>query len=648
MEPTKPRAYSYIRFSTPEQAKGASLSRQRRLTREYVIANNLELDRQLTFKDLGLSAFTQQNLEPGAELRRFIDLVKAGVVPRGSYLLIESLDRLTRATIYTAMSLLGELLDQGIIVVTLLDKMRYEKTGTKDDFPGLIISMAILQRANEESETKRTRLNDAWERKRGNISTKKLTRLCPAWLTLAEDGSRYLEIPERVEVVREIITLTRQGVGKQRIATILNERGVKSIAPSRVDRKAEAKAQDLAEGWDEMAADEGSHFIDDEGVKPDPNRRSKANLAQGWHASYIRKLLSNRALIGEFQPHKLEPTDGLGGPNARTLKRRRRPYGPPIPDYFPALLSEDQFAVLQAEIAKRGTKVGGRRGADFANLFMGLLRCGYCDGPMVYINKGADTRRNRDSRRNRFFVCSTARRGLGCHKVPWVYHEFEESFFAHATKTDFTDFLKSSESRIDERNLREELTATEQRLAHNHDTRKRLVDMLTGRDTTGLDDVMDKIAELKAESAKLSDVATKTRAALALAGSANRDTQDVINMLGELRDQVTAKVGAEHYAFRANLNQHLRQLIDAITLYPGGLLSTESERATARAKLLDSGHDALAVDATVNLMFRTAPVPADRCYVISNRGKDLQVLHPDAKTPDFEERLKLVRGKARG
>ncbi len=96
MSSSRPRAYSYIRFSTPEQAKGASLARQRRLTREYVKKHDLVLDRKLTFKDLGLSAFTQQNLEPGAELRRFIDLVKAGDVPRGSYLLIESLDRLSR------------------------------------------------------------------------------------------------------------------------------------------------------------------------------------------------------------------------------------------------------------------------------------------------------------------------------------------------------------------------------------------------------------------------------------------------------------------------------------------------------------------------------------------------------------------------
>ncbi len=635
MSSSRPRAYSYIRFSTPEQAKGASLARQRRLTREYVKKHDLVLDRKLTFKDLGLSAFTQQNLEPGAELRRFIDLVKAGDVPRGSYLLIESLDRLTRATIYTAMGLLGELLEQGVIVVTLMDGMKYEKTGTKDDFPGLIISIAILQRANEESETKRARLNDAWERKRRNIAAKKLTRLCPAWLTLVEDGTRYAEIPERVAIVREIIAMTRQGIGKQRIATIFNERGVKSIAPSRTDRKAEAKARDLAEGWGE-GTDEVIDYIIDDGDEPDPNRRTKANLAQGWHASYIRKLLSNRALIGEFQPHRLDALDNS----------KRKPQGPPIQGYFPALLSEDEFASLQADIAKRGTKVGGRRGTDFANLFMGLMRCGYCGGPMVYINKGADTRKNRDVRRNRFYICSTARRGLGCYKVPWVYHEFEASFFAHATKTDFTDFLTNSASRINERKLREELAATEQRLAHNQDTRRRLVDMLTGRDTTGLDDLMDKIAELKAESTKLSAAATKTRDALALAGSANRDTQEVIDMLGELRDQVVVKVGAEHYAFRANLNQHLRQLIETITLYPGGLLSTEAEQATARTTLLKSGHDTLDVDAAVNEMFRVAPDPAYRCYVISNRGKDLQVLHPDAKTPDFEERLKLVRSKA--
>lgn len=50
-------AYSYIRFSTAEQAKGDSLRRQMERTQEYLSGKDLILDESLTMKDLGVSAF---------------------------------------------------------------------------------------------------------------------------------------------------------------------------------------------------------------------------------------------------------------------------------------------------------------------------------------------------------------------------------------------------------------------------------------------------------------------------------------------------------------------------------------------------------------------------------------------------------------
>jgi DNA invertase Pin-like site-specific DNA recombinase len=44
-------AYSYIRFSTPEQALGDSERRQMEAARDYATANGLQLDESLTFDD---------------------------------------------------------------------------------------------------------------------------------------------------------------------------------------------------------------------------------------------------------------------------------------------------------------------------------------------------------------------------------------------------------------------------------------------------------------------------------------------------------------------------------------------------------------------------------------------------------------------
>src|SRR5215467_1963131 len=89
------RAYSYIRFSTPEQAKGDSLRRQTELSERYAREHGLTLDDKLTFRDLGKSAFRGKNAQEG-ELGDFIKAVEDGRIKRGSYLLVENLDRLSR------------------------------------------------------------------------------------------------------------------------------------------------------------------------------------------------------------------------------------------------------------------------------------------------------------------------------------------------------------------------------------------------------------------------------------------------------------------------------------------------------------------------------------------------------------------------
>src|SRR5262245_26570368 len=118
MEPT---AYSYIRFSSPEQAKGDSLARQVQATKEWCRRNKVRLDESVTLHDLGKSAYTgehRKNPDRHA-LASFLRLVESGKVPRGSsYLVVESLDRLTREHVRAAASLFLSILEQGVSIVT--------------------------------------------------------------------------------------------------------------------------------------------------------------------------------------------------------------------------------------------------------------------------------------------------------------------------------------------------------------------------------------------------------------------------------------------------------------------------------------------------------------------------------------------------
>ncbi|HWX07267.1 MAG TPA: hypothetical protein VN065_15685, partial [Bradyrhizobium sp.] len=52
--PQMTRAYSYVRFSTPDQAKGDSYRRQTEAANEYARRHGLVLDTELTFTDLGV------------------------------------------------------------------------------------------------------------------------------------------------------------------------------------------------------------------------------------------------------------------------------------------------------------------------------------------------------------------------------------------------------------------------------------------------------------------------------------------------------------------------------------------------------------------------------------------------------------------
>ena len=95
MSGQRPKAYSYLRFSTPDQMKGDSFRRQAEMASAYAERHGLDLDEGLTFHDLGVSAFRGKNVVEGA-LGQFISAVNDGRVQPGSYLLVENLDRLSR------------------------------------------------------------------------------------------------------------------------------------------------------------------------------------------------------------------------------------------------------------------------------------------------------------------------------------------------------------------------------------------------------------------------------------------------------------------------------------------------------------------------------------------------------------------------
>jgi len=147
------KCYSYIRFSTLEQSSGDSYRRQLAASKQYAVENGLVFDESLTIKDLGVSAFKKHNIESGA-LGAFITALEDGKIEKGSVLLVESLDRISRAEVMTALKLFLSIIDAGITIITLQDNQKYSTESVNDNWAQLIISLSIMSRAHEEVKIK--------------------------------------------------------------------------------------------------------------------------------------------------------------------------------------------------------------------------------------------------------------------------------------------------------------------------------------------------------------------------------------------------------------------------------------------------------------------------------------------------------------
>ena len=221
------KAYSYIRFSSEKQRKGESIRRQERLSEKYCIKNDLELVKN--YSDLGVSAFDGKNMENA--LGRMLEAIRNGQIETGSYLLVESLDRLSRDKVLKSFSLFSEILSRGVVIVTCQDEQVYTDESLSDNNGAfLFTSLGIMLRAHNESATKSKRCLSAWDGKRKSADTKIITSVCPAWLKPKTDRSGFDIIQENANTVKRMFELAIEGNGYISICRILNSTGVKAIA----------------------------------------------------------------------------------------------------------------------------------------------------------------------------------------------------------------------------------------------------------------------------------------------------------------------------------------------------------------------------------------------------------------------------------
>jgi DNA invertase Pin-like site-specific DNA recombinase/FtsZ-binding cell division protein ZapB len=367
----QPYAISYMRFSTPEQAKGDSIRRQKKKALDWSTRERIPIN--TTFTDAGTSAFT----DIAENLKAILKLIETGKIPAGTYLLVESLDRLSRKKVLEAMPVMLQLIDAGIIIVSLVDNQTYSKE-TLGENDGLIYSLiGTILRANQESEVKSMRLSEAWANKRAQAISggTVMTRRAPAWLRVTGSGKnqRFEGIPERVEIVRRIFDLTIRGLGRRTIIRQFNDEGVASFGSG-----------------------------------------------EKWQPSAIAKILTNKAVLGHFQP--MRKVRGGG----------KEPYGAALPSYFPRIVSAGQFYRAKVAMQSR-VAAGGQRSERVINLLNGLGYCAACQGRMMIENKGPKPKGGR------YFSCSSYARRAGCtNSTRWPVEKIEELVLAKGRLIDWS------------------------------------------------------------------------------------------------------------------------------------------------------------------------------------------------------------------
>lgn len=316
-----PRCYSYLRFSSKEQAKGDSIRRQTEARDQWVARMGLALDEDLVLTDRGISAFKGSHREGDrAALAGFLDLVKSGDVPRGSYLLVENLDRLSREHIRPALTLLLNLIDAGVKVVQLtpVEAVFDEKVEPMQ----LMMAVMELTRGHSESLLKSDRVGKAWKRKKERAALVKapITRECPAWLAV-RDG-RFRVLRGATDTIRLVYKMAAEGHGLKAIVRHLNEKEIPA--------------------W---------------GGRP------------RWTKTPVGKLLLTRRVVGEYQPKKGRVADG-----------------PPIPGFYPAVVTEDEWSLARQAMGERRA-VRGPMGKN-VYLWSGLLKDARDGATVVRVDKG--------------------------------------------------------------------------------------------------------------------------------------------------------------------------------------------------------------------------------------------------------------------
>lgn len=329
IEQNEAQVYLYIRFSRKTQEDGDSERRQLECAHRAAEKYNLTINEDFIMTDRGFSAFKAAHIRKGA-LGGFLEAVKSGDVAKGSILIVESLDRLSREAPFFAQMQFSSLISDGISIITANDSNIYntrEMNRRPEVFYGIY---AVMQRAHEESKRKQALSAGSikgkiLKHKRGEHTTNFTS--VPSWITNKKDG---YELNEKAKAVELIVNMYLNHEGLNTISRELAEREIKS-----------------------------------------PTGRKR------WGITTIRKVLDNPALYGLNKFKLSYDSDGV------TVTEKFE-----FENFYPALISKEEFLVIQERKKKKANSRESYGKVTYLLSSYGkdrcvCSRCGYTTGSQM-------------------------------------------------------------------------------------------------------------------------------------------------------------------------------------------------------------------------------------------------------------------------
>ncbi|QIE84768.1 recombinase family protein [Pseudomonas nitroreducens] len=336
------KAYAYVRYSRITQESGDSEARQYNALERFTASTGVEI--QEVIYDRGKSAFRGDNARSGY-FKEILERINNRKIKKDDFLVVESIDRITRQRVIDGVELLQGILKKGIKIYTTTDEKIYSYSDPARDFETLMMIALIAQRANEESETKSKRLNSAWRKRREK----------------AQNGEIIIKSGKAVPY----------GLRVENGQFVIVEEEQKEI-------------------------EQLFNFILEYGINTSIVKINKISKKK-WNNGTLNKILKAKTVIGCMPMHRIEYDEK--GKSKKILTGY-------IENYYPKIIEPALFYKAVDTMKNRKAKnwTGNRTEQDF-NIFKHQIYCAECGSKMYYDHRGS---RYKD-KIYPFFKCDNAR-----------------------------------------------------------------------------------------------------------------------------------------------------------------------------------------------------------------------------------------------